>query len=145
MKWSQMEKTLNDDKLPDDDSEDDEDDMIEKLNNHIKEPIIRFESIPHRGTVNRIRSLHGSSVVATWNDEGEVGIYNVESAIKELDAPVTEEQIMETSSKKKKKKKVQKKSFGGTKIAQFRHKQEGYAIEWSPNTFGRLASGSCDA
>jgi hypothetical protein len=35
--------------------------------------------------------LHGSSVVATWNDEGEVGIYNVESAIRELDLPITEE------------------------------------------------------
>jgi hypothetical protein len=81
MKWSQMDKTFNDDKAPSDDSEDNEDDMIEKLNNHIREPIIRFESIPHRGTVNRIRSLHGSSIVATWNDEGEVGIYNVASAV----------------------------------------------------------------
>ena len=39
-----------------------------------KEPVIRFESIPHRGCVNRIRSLHGSNIVATWSDEGEVGI-----------------------------------------------------------------------
>jgi ribosome assembly protein RRB1 len=49
-----------------------------------------------------------------------------------------------TSSKKKKKKAV-KKTFGGCKIAGFRHKSEGYALDWSPNTFGRLASGSCDA
>ena len=46
---------------------------------------------------------------------------------------------------KKKKKKAPKKTYGGTKIAQFRHKQEGYALEWSPLTFGRLASGSNDA
>jgi len=53
---------------------------------------------------------------------------------------------METSSKnKKKKKKVAKKTYGGTKIAMFKHKVEGYALEWSPHSMGRLASGSCDA
>jgi len=79
---------MNEDKEPSDDSEDGEDEMITKLNR--KEPVIRFESIPHRGAVNRIRSLHGSSVVATWNAEGEVGIFNVASAIEELDKPVAE-------------------------------------------------------
>lgn len=118
MKWSEMEKTINDDKEPADDSEDDAEDIIEKMNNHIKEPIIRYESVPHRGCVNRIRSLHGTPIVATWNDEGEVGIYNISSAIEELDAPVPEEVLLSTNSKnKKKKKKPQKKSYGGTKIA----------------------------
>jgi hypothetical protein len=50
-----------------------------------------------------------------------------------------------SAGQKKKKKNLPKKNYGGTKIAQFRHKQEGYAIEWSPLTYGRLASGSCDA
>ena len=27
----------------------------------------------------------------------------------------------------------------------FKHKSEGYALDWSPNTFGRLASGGCDS
>jgi len=99
-----------------DNSEDDEEDMISKL--AIKEPIIRFESIPHRGVVNRIRSLYGSSVVATWNDEGEVGIFNVGSAVEELDKPITEvEKEALTAGQKKKKKKAQKKSYGGAKIA----------------------------
>lgn len=30
--------------------------------------------------------MHGSAIVATWNDEGEVGIYNIASAVEELDA-----------------------------------------------------------
>ena len=77
--------------------------MLEKLK--LKEPIVRFESIPHRGGVNRIRSLHGSSVVATWNDEGEVGIFNVASAIEELDKPPAEGEEPTTSSSSKKKKK----------------------------------------
>lgn len=50
---------------------------MEKINAKIKEPVIRYESIPHKGCVNRIRSLHGTPIVATWNDDGEVGIYNI--------------------------------------------------------------------
>ena len=47
------------------------------MNKTPPEPVIRFESIPHRGSVNRIRSLCGGPLVATWSDEGEVGIYNI--------------------------------------------------------------------
>jgi hypothetical protein len=134
LKWAQMEQTLNEDKEPSDDSEDGEEEMISKLK--LKEPVIRFESIPHRGAVNRIRSLHGSSIVATWNEEGEVGIFNVASAIEELDKPLAEGEEQSAGGKKKKKKNAAKKSYGGTKLAQFRHKQEGYALEWSPLQFG---------
>ena len=115
MKWSQMEKTLLQDQEVSDNSEDDEEDMIQKL--AIKEPIIRFESIPHRGVVNRIRSLHGSSIVATWNEEGEVGVFNVASAVEELDKPLTEIEKDAMTTGRKKKKKAPKKTYGGTKIA----------------------------
>ena len=147
MKWSEMEKTVNDDEVPKEDSDDDDDDLIAKMNAKCKEPVIRYEAIPHRGSVNRLRTLHGSSVVATWSDDGEVGIYDVQAALDELDAPVDAGVLAATSSvgKKKKKKPAQKKTYGGSKLAGFRHKQEGYALEWSPLNFGRLASGSCDA
>mmetsp|Transcript_9287 Transcript_9287/g.15633 ORF Transcript_9287/g.15633 Transcript_9287/m.15633 type:complete len:115 (+) Transcript_9287:738-1082(+) len=114
-----MEKTLHDDDVPSENSEDDEDDILEKMNRPLKEPVIRFESIPHRGCVNRIRSLHNSNIVATWNDEGEVGIYNIEPALTELDKPVEEAPQTETVAvgSKKKKKNVKKVSMGGTKIA----------------------------
>ena len=62
--------------------------MIEKHNAGPKEPIIRFETVPHRGTINRLRSMHGSSIVATWNDEGEVGIYNISGAVEALDKTI---------------------------------------------------------
>jgi len=78
--------------------------------------------------------MHGTPIVATWTDEAEVTIYNVAEAIDELDKPVI------TS-----KKQVQKKKYGGCKIAGFKHKSEGYALDWSPNTLGRLAVGSNDA
>lgn len=77
LKWDEMAKTLHDDEVPEIGSEDDEEDVIEKYNQGPPEPKIRFESIPHRGSVNRLRSMYGSSIVATWNDEGEVGIYNI--------------------------------------------------------------------
>lgn len=51
------------------------------------DPNLRFESVPHKGSINRIRSMHGSSIVATWNEDGEVGIYDVSKAIEELDTP----------------------------------------------------------
>ncbi len=36
------------DKIPEENSDDDEQDLIDKMNFTPKEPIIRFESIPHR-------------------------------------------------------------------------------------------------
>lgn len=51
------------------------------MNAKCKEPVIRYESVPHRGVVNRLRCLHGSSIVATWSDDGEVGIYDVQAAV----------------------------------------------------------------
>ena len=95
--------------------------------------MIRYEVIPHRGAVNRVRTLHGSSIVATWNEDAEVGIYNDAPALNELDQP-------QVGGKK-----ANKKTFGNTKVASFKHKSEGFALEWSPFTFGRLASGTCDA
>lgn len=121
MKWSEMYKTVNEDDL---DSEEDDSDEH-------REPIIRFESVPHRGAINRVRAMHGSSIVATWNEDAEVGIYNVAPALEELDQPVV-------PGKKQK-------TFGNTKVAQFKHRTEGFALEWSPHTYGRLASGTCDA
>lgn len=120
-----MQRTLKDDEELESGEEDDEQEA--------KDPIMRFEAVPHRGCVNRIRSMYGTGIVATWNDENEVGIYNISSAIDALDEPAVQG-----------KKKAQQ-SFGGSKVASFKHSDEGYALDWSPNTFGRLAAGSCNS
>jgi ribosome assembly protein RRB1 len=96
MKWSEMFKTVNEDDV---DSESDDSDSV-------REPIIRYEVIPHRGAINRVRSMHGSSIVATWNEEAEVGIYNIAPALNELEQP-------QEVTKKPQPKKV----FGNTKVA----------------------------
>ena len=69
MKWGEMHKTTQEDEeLSDSEEEEDE---------RNKEPIIRFEAVPHRGAINRIRAMHGTPIVATWTEEAEVAIYNV--------------------------------------------------------------------
>lgn len=90
MKWSDMCRTLKDD----DDIEGDSDSDTE----NDKDPEMRFECIPHKGCVNRIRSMYGTGIVATWNDENEVAVYNISSAVEALDA-------VPSADKKKKKEK----------------------------------------
>jgi hypothetical protein len=51
-----------------------------------KDPVMKFECVPHKGAVNRIRSMHGTGIVATWNDENEVAVYDISKAIEALDA-----------------------------------------------------------
>jgi ribosome assembly protein RRB1 len=120
MKWGEMHKTVNED---DDNSSEDSGEETQR-----KEPVIRFESVPHRGAINRIKSMYGSPIVATWNEDAEVGIYNISQCMEVLEKPVSS-----------------KKVFGGCKIAGFKHKAEGFALDWSPLTYGRLASGTCDS
>jgi hypothetical protein len=76
MKWSDMHKTLKDDDV-DEDSEEE--------NTTSGDPVMRYEVIPHKGCVNRIRSMYGTNIVATWNDEAEVGIYDLKLAVEALD------------------------------------------------------------
>jgi ribosome assembly protein RRB1 len=78
MKWSEMHKTLHEDDAAGNSSEDSEHEFD-------KEPVIRFESVPHKGSINRIRSMYGSGIVATWNDENDVGIYDISAAVDTLD------------------------------------------------------------
>lgn len=79
MKWADMQRTTFEDEECSDSEE-------EELRS--REPIIRFESIPCRGGINRVRSMHGTPIVAAWTDEAEVAIYNVSSAVEELDRPM---------------------------------------------------------
>ena len=100
-----MVKTTGDDHLAPEDSDDDDEDLLKK--NLLKEPVIRYECVPHRGAINRIRTMNNSSIVATWSEDGEVGIYDIQAAIDELDKPVDDTSQVAFSSNNKKKKKKQ--------------------------------------
>jgi ribosome assembly protein RRB1 len=67
MKWTNMAQTLK----PANPEESDSDEPEEE------QPSLMHEIVPHKGGVNRLRTMHGSSIIATWNDEAEVAIYDV--------------------------------------------------------------------
>jgi ribosome assembly protein RRB1 len=121
MKWCNLTKTLHDD--DDDAVEDDEAEDDAKL---------YYEPIPHMGGVNRIRAMHGSNIVATWSDTGDVSILDLTEAIKRVDKKAKSKTNVTTQRK-----------FSSL-ISKFNHKVEGFALDWSPKKLGLLASGSCD-
>ena len=79
MKWADMHRTTHEDEECSDSEEEEA---------RHREPIIRYEAIPNRGGINRVRSMHGTPIVAAWTEEAEVAIFNVASAIEELDKPI---------------------------------------------------------
>lgn len=76
--------------------------------------------------------MHGSNIVATWNDDAQVSIFNVSEAIKRVD------------KKHKSKSNTMAKKKYPCLIQAFKHKAEGFALDWSPLKHGLLASGGCD-
>jgi hypothetical protein len=73
MKWSNLTRTLN---LPGHDSESSDEEHM---------PVLDHEYVPHKGAVNRLKAMHGSPIVATWNDENEVAIYDIKGALTKLE------------------------------------------------------------
>jgi ribosome assembly protein RRB1 len=62
------------DKGADDESSSDEE------NNVDLDPILEHYDIPHYGGVNRLRAMpQQSDIIATWSDDGNVNLFNVES------------------------------------------------------------------
>jgi ribosome assembly protein RRB1 len=83
MKWDDMSKTVDEDNV---DSSDDDSDENKK---QYQEPEIRYESMPHKGAINRIRSMNNGPIVATWSEDAEVGIYDITPALEALEEPMT--------------------------------------------------------
>ena len=75
MKWCNLSKTLE---------EDLEEDQIKEDDNE-EEASLFYEGISHKGAVNRLRTLHGSNIVATWGDEGDVSIFDLKEALERVD------------------------------------------------------------
>ncbi|KAJ1295536.1 hypothetical protein BS78_01G231900 [Paspalum vaginatum] len=113
-----------------DSSSDEEDEEIsedKKLNVHLKK-------VAHAGGVNRIRSMtQQPHICATWGDTGHVQVWDLSpflNSLAESGAPSPDEgDIIHRH--------LPVKVFSG-------HKNEGYAIDWSPLVAGRLVSGDCN-
>ncbi|KNC53403.1 oxidoreductase [Thecamonas trahens ATCC 50062] len=113
------EKPEASDDESDDESDDDEFDM---------EPVVEYRSIPFSGCANRVRSMPQTpTTIAAWSDLGTVAIYDLQHYLSALDVPpplplAREPEPMHV--------------FTG-------HTMEGFALDWSPVTQGRLLSGDC--
>lgn len=129
MRFSNLCQTKYDDDS--DPEEDDEKDEIADGN-----PIILQRSIPIKGDINRVRSMMGYPIVAVWTAAAQVKIYNVQSALEQLQ----EVDITKLDGSKTKGLVTEE----STLVANFKMNTEGYGLEWSPLKVGRLLAGSED-
>lgn len=124
MKWSKLYKTAKDGR---EDEDDDDEDEEEEEEDDEHEALLESKGVPHPGGVNRVRSMtQAPHIVATWADTGKVHIWNLEAQRKALD----------TAGK----------ALGAPKpiFTCQEHKEEGFAMDFSPHETGKLLSGSND-
>ncbi|EDO34980.1 predicted protein [Nematostella vectensis] len=119
MKMSELHRTHDEEK----DSDEEEDDYIDE------DPELETVMLKHNGGVNRIRHGHipNRHIVASWSERGSVHIWDVEAQIIASDNPGSSSQPRESSPLF---------TFSG-------HASEGFAMDWSRNTHGRLLTGDC--
>ncbi|KAL5998912.1 hypothetical protein ACLOJK_009860 [Asimina triloba] len=114
-----------------DDSSSDEDDEDDGAGGS-QQPVLQLRKVAHDGCVNRIRSMSQQPhICATWSDNGHVQVWDFTShlnVLAETDADVSTGANAISSQ-------VPLMKFNG-------HKDEGYAIDWSPVVPGRLVSGT---
>jgi len=124
--------TVDADTDVDSDSSSDEEEE-EETNEDIK-PVLHLKKVAHAGGVNRIRSMtQQPHICATWGDTGHVQVWDFKSFLNSLadSGPVAHKEDDKIHNH------VPVKVFSG-------HKDEGYAIDWSPLVTGRLVTGDCN-
>ncbi|KAL9266063.1 HEAT STRESS TOLERANT DWD 1-like protein [Drosera capensis] len=90
-----------------------------------------LRKVAHEGCVNRIRSMpQNPHICASWSDMGYVQVWDVSSHLNFL--AESQSDVMQGTPS----------AFNQAPLAVFIHKDEGYAIDWSPVVPGRLLSGS---
>ena len=98
-------------------------------------PLLRVRKIAHHGAVNRVRCMpQRSSIVATWSDAGVVQVWDTAKQLGELMSAVDDAGGDRRDEKRAAARVAPRFAFTG-------HADEGYAIDWSPVTEGRLVTG----
>lgn len=124
MKVSRMQKTIADDSDSDEESDDEEEEEM------YEDPILETASLSTH-SVNRVKvmpQIDKQTLIAMWSDTGKVFVYDIKKYISAVDSgsssllPKKDSFIYQVSS----------------------HKNEGFALDWSPTVTGRLLSGDCD-
>ena len=129
MRVSKIKKTRRDAAEEDEDMEASDSDEDEVAN----APTLHVASVIHHGCVNRVRAMpQKPHVVATWSDSGHVMVWDLSAQVVKLMSATNDVKgQIEAPSRV-----TPAQVFTG-------HKEEGYAIDWSPVAEGRLASGDC--
>ncbi|CDW53271.1 glutamate rich WD repeat containing protein [Trichuris trichiura] len=112
-------------------SEEDEESFEDDDENN--EPYFKCAQIPHHGDINRIRTtyIHDTLLCATWNATGKVHIWNLSPAVKAIETMDIDSGVV---------------TLGEKDVFTFTgHLVEGFAMDWSTLTPGRLATGDCRA
>ncbi|KAK6118234.1 hypothetical protein DH2020_048020 [Rehmannia glutinosa] len=96
-------------------------------------PVLQLRKVSHEGGVNRIRAMRQNPhICASWADTGHVQVWDFSSHLKAL--VESEAEAVHGGST----------VFNQAPLVKFTgHKDEGYAIDWSPLVAGRLVSGDC--
>ncbi|GKY97180.1 hypothetical protein MPSEU_000676400 [Mayamaea pseudoterrestris] len=130
---SKVQQETDDDILGEEyDPEKDDESADEESDDEVDlDPIMEHYSIPHYGGVNRVRCMpQRTEIVATWSDQGTVNLFNVSSILQRFST---------SEGKTTKMNDIPKKPFFSYKG----HSTEGYALDWSLQKQGLLASGDC--
>lgn len=114
--------------------EDAEESESESDEDEDSKPELETALVKHAGCVNRIRAttIGEKHVAATWSEKGKVHIWDL---TRPLNA-VNDSNIMSTY--------VRNEESPPPMFTFKGHQVEGFAIDWSPTTQGRLATGDCN-
>ncbi|EED95712.1 WD repeat protein [Thalassiosira pseudonana CCMP1335] len=132
-KREKTEKELDDEMLGEEWKHEDEDDSESSSDEEEEEEeldaVLEHYSFPHTsGGINRVRVCpHNSDVVGVWSESGVISLYDVDSNNTNAAANMSV-------------RKMRKDPF----FVYSGHSTEGYALDWSRVTPGRLATADCD-
>jgi len=122
----------------DSDSESDEDmDEDEEGGARVKAgaPVLHLRQVAHSAGINRVRCCpQAPQIVASFSDNAHVQVWDLAAQVEQLMGEAAE--TARTNAAKPPVKQPPKQNFAG-------HADEGYALDWSPITHGRLLSGDC--
>ena len=132
LKASDMYRTKRDrgdNEMSDSDESSDEEDNLDD------DPIVDHRSVKHTGAVNRIRAMpQRPNIVASWSDTGRVYLWDLKQQLDSLGFSGQPGSVGNGAAV----------ASATTPIFAFRgHKDEGFAMDWSPAQAGRLATGDC--
>ncbi|XP_065854316.1 protein HEAT STRESS TOLERANT DWD 1 [Euphorbia lathyris] len=115
----------------DTDSSDSDEDSEDEGHGGSLTPVLQLRMVAHEGCVNRIRAMtQNPHICASWSDTGHVQIWDFSDHMNALAASEAEA--------------TRATSFNQAPLVKFGgHKDEGFALDWSPRVTGRLVSGDC--